>query len=163
MLEEIQNIWDIDRSQDWIAIMTNYGWRGNGTAVFGRGTAAQAKQKFNGLEEWYGKCCKEYYEESKDIFMPIQTHEQQHLVMFPTKKLNARNPELSWQEKGSIAQIAKSARSLMLWIHVNGVESDIYIPRPGCGNGELKWDEVKPYLEILPDNVICVTSHEDNS
>jgi len=31
------------------------------------------------------------------------------------------------------------------------------LPRPGCGNGHRTWEEVKPLLDGLPDNVWVIT------
>ena len=36
--------------------------------------------------------------------------------------------------------------------------SKVLIPRPGCGYGELNWQDIKPLLEsILDDRFISVT------
>jgi hypothetical protein len=32
------------------------------------------------------------------------------------------------------------------------------LPRPGCSNGGLKWEEVKPIISFLPDNVWVISN-----
>lgn len=31
------------------------------------------------------------------------------------------------------------------------------LPRPGCGNGRLTWEQVKPVIKFLPDNVWVIS------
>jgi len=39
----------------------------------------------------------------------------------------------------------------------NNIDCKIFLPRPGCGAGELEWKDVKPLLEVLPDKYFVCT------
>ena len=34
--------------------------------------------------------------------------------------------------------------------------NEIYLPKVGCGNGGLKWEDVKPHLKFLDDRFIVI-------
>ena len=59
------------------------------------------------------------------------------LFSFPTKN--------SWKQNSDIVLIEQSARHLEIaagWLNFDR----IYMVRPGCSNGKLKWEEVKPVI-----------------
>lgn len=66
------------------------------------------------------------------------------ICTFPTKN--------HWKDRSSILLIEKSAGHL-LQIIGNNPGYNWILPRPGCGNGKLQWEKVKPVIEFLPDNV----------
>jgi hypothetical protein len=45
--------------------------------------------------------------------------------------------------------IERSARELLKLIEVKKIKEAIYLPRPGCGNGRLKWEDVKKNLSPI--------------
>ena len=64
--------------------------------------------------------------------------------------------------RATLDVIRKSAEELAILIKEKGWER-VILPRPGCGAGELTWDEVGPLLEeLLPDSVLCITFKEED-
>ena len=45
--------------------------------------------------------------------------------------------------------IQRSARELLKIIEVKKIKEAVYLPRPGCGNGRLKWEDVKKFLSPI--------------
>lgn len=140
MKEQILNIWAV-QSIHWIGITTNGFVKSNGALVMGRGVAQQAKARYPGIEFELGKLVKT----NGNICHFLK---RRRIFTFPVKH--------NWMELADIDLIIKSSIQLAEIANANR-ESTYYLPRPGCGNGGLLWAEVKPYLEHLPDNVICVT------
>lgn len=71
------------------------------------------------------------------------------LCSFPTK--------YHWNHPSDKNLIIQSARELRQ-IAFGYSTFTFYLPRPGCGFGGLRWEDVKPLIqEILPDNVIVVS------
>lgn len=66
------------------------------------------------------------------------------LCSFPIKQYQWAGPSLQIIERSAreLAEIVGTAKTLL--------------PRPGCGDGELKWEDVAKALAFLPDNVIIV-------
>ncbi len=129
---------------DVICTTTNGETRKNGYAVMGRGNAQFARDTFK-VDKLLGKYLKQY---GNRVFL-LGKHQYQGkqliLATFPTKH--------SWRDKSDIELIRTSA------IQIKEVADKyklrrIYIPIPGCGNGQLKWSEVKEVLNILDERFV---------
>ena len=62
------------------------------------------------------------------------------ILSFPVKH--------NWFNNADISLIKRSAKELLDW---SEPFRSIVLPRPGCGNGGLKWEDVKPVLEPILD------------
>ena len=71
------------------------------------------------------------------------------IVMFPTK--------YHWRDPSDIQLIEKSARELMTLIEENDWKL-VALPRPGCSNGGLRWEDVKKVIESILDNRVVIVS-----
>lgn len=140
MLEVKGNIWDYYDKGNWIVITTNGTVKANGEAVMGRGVALQAKTRFPDLPNIIGKYL--------SILGNIPIVYGGRLYTLPVKH--------NWYERADISLIEESCRRLV--VMANLVPADkIYMVRPGCGNGGLDWENVKPILEkYLDDRFIVV-------
>lgn len=128
-------------------ITTNGFIKNDGTAVMGRGNAAQAVRIFH---EEYDLNLPEMLAKSLKLRGNVISALTDQLYTFPVKE--------NWYDRASMRLIKKSVESLKKMLDEDTDKERIYIlPRPGCGNGQLKWKKVKPLLEDLPDRVwvIC--------
>lgn len=166
MLEAYGDIWEI--GYEWfhqgkdvgITITTNGFYRKDGKAVMGRGVAKEAAERFpwlpinlgshlkyNGnIPVWYGA-----------DFNP-DTGGSIVILTFPVKPQYGPRGEMGWKAKADLNLIKESADYLasQAW----QIPNNILVPRPGCGNGGLKWEQVKPVIEpILDDRFTVVTWH----
>jgi hypothetical protein len=143
MIEKTLNIWSVVNLPgiSWIGITTNGFVKNDGTLVMGRGTASQAKERYLGLEYELGKLVRS----GGNICHFLN---KRKLFTFPVKH--------RWMEDADLDLIARSSIQLGHIASASPRET-FYLPRPGCGNGRLTWDVVKPYLEHLPNNVVCVS------
>jgi hypothetical protein len=74
------------------------------------------------------------------------------LITFPVKR--------NWWEVADLALIERSARELLKIIEVKRIRGAIYLPRPGCGNGRLKWEDVKKiFLPILKSDQFHIVTY----
>lgn len=147
MKEIVGNIWDYHAKGHWIVITTSGSVSKDGAAVMGRGVALQAKQRFPELPEELG------YRLSYEGNLPFEFR-QYRILTFPVKS--------EWWQRANVDLIEQS------WIHLRCVVVDeltvfrqlippIYMVRPGCGNGGLDWEDVKPILEkYLDDRFVVV-------
>lgn len=145
MREIIGDLWQYHARGAWACITTNGDVNKLGEAVMGRGTAAQAKEKFPGLPLRFGKQLAE--RGNRLLFFS-----DLRLIAFPVKH--------HWREQADLALIRRSAEDLAAQIKAwpNLQRSEIYLPRPGCGNGKLDWEDVRDILfDILPGNVVAIS------
>ncbi len=154
MIEEKCNIWTKWEAGEWVCITTNNFVKRNGEAVMGRGVARQAAFRFPGLARELGerilvRGCTGNGKHSLDE-ASVKVFTSKRLVAFPVK--------FAWWEEADIGLIKHSAIQLVEEV-LPAIEVDrIYLPRPGCGNGKLKWAGVKKELDgILDERVIVVT------
>lgn len=118
----------------------------NTVGVMGKGLALSFKRRYPEMFERYRKICDEHKLTIGKLFI---WYGQDHWVLnFPTKE-NWRNPsKLSYIENGL---------KTFCRIYANYNITSIAFPKLGCGNGDLKWDDVKPlmekYLKDLPIDV----------
>ena len=138
MIEAKGNLWGYPA--DWRCITTNGFIKNDGTAVMGRGCALEAKKKYPQLPKILAQHIKDFGNVLGVIF-------DLHLITFPVKH--------NWWEKADLNLIQKSTDSLSEWIY-NHKSEVIVMPKPGCGNGNLNWKDVKPIVSYLPDNVVII-------
>lgn len=149
MLEAQLNLWD--EPADAKCITTNGFIKKNGAGVMGAGIAGQAQRRYPELPHILGLHLETNGNHVGVLRLP-DVNDPTYYVAFPVKH--------NWFEEADIELIERSAHELMA-LGKDMIWHKILLPRPGCGNGRLVWDEVKPVIEpILDDRVIIV--HTDN-
>ena len=141
MHEITGDIWDF-LGRAVIAITTNGLVTRRGAAVFGRGCASQAQERFPDLPMRLGR---------------LINRDGNHvailgdgLVSFPVEESPWALPDLRL--------IRRSARELRELADRQGWEM-IVVPRPGCGGSGLDWHEVRPLLlEHFDERFIVISS-----
>lgn len=133
MKEVKGNIWYYwDKKNTFIVIPTNGYVKRNGQAVMGRGCALQAVQRVPHLPRYLGRLIEEYGNKVFQTAMGI--------VSFPVKH--------NWWEKADLTLIEESCKRLVDLSTLPGFKDSTFVmPRVGCGNGKLDWEDVKPILE----------------
>ena len=128
------NIWNY-YNKGYIVITTNGFVKNNGECVMGRGIARQARDKFPGFAKKLGDKLKS---EGNRVFI----WEPENLITFPTKH--------NWWEKSDLDLIQTSAIQLAEYFEQGyqlGADlPKIYMPKPGCSNGKLDWEDVEPVI-----------------
>lgn len=141
-MKELINVdlWDLHDQGKTICITTNGFVKKDGKAVMGRGCAKEALNRYPNIDKilgYYIKCYGNKVHISSMIFFPVKHN---------------------WWEKADIELIKKSCKELNEFAEEQNI--DVYLPRPGCGNGGLDWEtEVKPDIEpLLGDKITIVTN-----
>ncbi|VVB51706.1 Uncharacterised protein [uncultured archaeon] len=142
MKEIVGNLWRYyGRPNIVICITTNCFVKRDGSAVMGRGGAAEARSYVPGIAKMLGDHIRTNGELAG--FLTPQ------VIAFPVKHV--------WYEKADLELIRSSAHWLGQ-IAAKRSQSNLFIlPRPGCGNGHLSYSDVRPILvDLLPDNVYVI-------
>lgn len=141
MIEEVGNIWDYHKEGNWVCVTTNGCKRKSGKAIMGKGIAYTAQLKYPLLPFKVGQ----HLVKNGNV---VGVFSEEHIFTFPTKSY--------WKEDSSITLVLTSAFSLVKIVGEMKLDH-VYLPRPGCGNGKLKWPEVKELLKpIFDDRFIIV-------
>lgn len=132
-----------------LCITTNGDIKKDGKAVMGKGVALEAKKIFPKIDILLS--------EHLSLFGNIPGH----LLSFKGTSLFSFPVKRHWNEDASLKIIKKS--SLFLKAFVDFLEEDhplsIVIPRPGCGAGNLSWEnDVKPVIEEIFDERFLIVS-----
>lgn len=141
MKEDIGNLWEYPA--EYRCITTNGVLNSRSELIMGAGVALEAKRRFPGLPAKLGKYV--YVFGNRPFICPTE-----RIITFPTKQ--------DWRNKSSLVLISLSAQHLLRIADKWNIRS-IAIPRPGCGNGGLSWDDVKPILSPLLDDRFVVVSN----
>ena len=136
------NLWDFESTHK-LVIPTNIGWNSKGVGIMGRGVALEPSERLPGFAEWCGDQCKRHGKET-----PVMEYKK--YISFPTKPLNEQSPWLSWKNDSDILLIVNSLGQLQ------DIEGDIALPLVGCGNGNLKFEDVVPAM------IICLTEDKNS-
>ena len=134
MIEKVCNLW-LERAE-YRCIPTDGAVTGSGEAVMDFGVAREAAQKFQGIEVDLGRLIA-----SRGNHVHLV---RPGVVSFPIKQYAWSGP--------SLQTIERSARELCALVG----DAKTLLPRPGCGPGELAWEEVAKVLSNLPDNIIVI-------
>lgn len=154
MIEAYGDIWQHQNKYDALVITTNGYVKKNGEAVMGRGIALDAARKYPNFPKHLGQILTEYgnivWPFSFDQWNGEEAYED-ILFSFPVKPQFGPNGEMGWKAKADIDLIKKSAKHLRTYANEIGLDK-ILMPRPGCGNGGLKWEFVRPVIEPILDD-----------
>ena len=145
MKESTGDLWDA--KPEFIRCITTNGIvKKDGCAVMGKGVALQAARRFPKLLRLLGKYLKEFRNSVHSF------GSEYRIISFPTKD--------DWREDSSLEIIEESCQRLrdaFEYTELGYFVKKIYMPRPGCGCGNLNWKDVKPILEkYLDDRFIVV-------
>jgi len=128
-----EDIWNFHSKDHWIIVTTNGFVKTNGDCVMGRGIAKQAAVKFPDLPSKLGTAIRKY---GNHVF----SFPGYRIFSFPTKRV--------WWEKSSEDLITNSClelgEAILAWTRR---KESVYIVKPGCSNGGLKWKDVEPIVE----------------
>lgn len=145
MIEIFGDVWDSPDGHI-ICIPSNGFVKNNGRCVMGRGVAQQARDRFEDLDLEFGRLINSI---GNTVFWARASNPP--IMSFPVKH--------HWQQPADPKLIVRSAEQLREVAQSNQGKTFV-LPRPGCGNGQLKWVNVKPLIEgILPDNVSIIELH----
>ena len=140
MIEECGDFWTV--SADLRCITTNGALGTNYRAVMGKGIALEARMRYHDIEAILGSLIKKY---GNHVF-----HLGYNLISFPTK--------YHWKQDSDVVLIKRSAQELVILLRDNPAKR-ILLTRPGCGNGNLQWEAVKPVIqEILTDDKFIIVT-----
>lgn len=169
MIEQVTDIWriyDLQQPNDYaICITTNGFVKRDGRAVMGRGTAAQASVRFPKLAGELGRAMLGDGNEVR-LLRP-------GLIAFPVKPVSGISDGLNvvhsqrnryirgstvpgWAMKASLQRIRWSLEELAE-LRAKHQWRQVYLPRPGCGAGELEWEQVRPLCEEYGNWLVVVT------
>ena len=113
-------------------ITTNGYVRNDGAAVMGRGTAKVAATLNPSLPRILGDLLLAYG--NRPYVLPG------NFVTLPVKH--------NWDEKADVDLINESLKGLgYLYSLYDWTTRQMYLPRPGCGNGQLSWHQVEPLVK----------------
>ncbi|ORX75403.1 hypothetical protein BCR32DRAFT_304782 [Anaeromyces robustus] len=132
-----------------ICITTNGKIKNNGKAVMGRGIALYANKQFK-LDEILAEKLKKYGNHVHDLG---EFGTGFHIISFPTKN--------HWLGKSSKKLIEQSAIELVK-LSTNLNLTNIFLPKPGCQNGHLNWNDVRPILEEHFDDRFTIIINDDD-
>jgi O-acetyl-ADP-ribose deacetylase (regulator of RNase III) len=169
MKQKIGNIWKLAGDLGIVVITTNGFVKKNGACVMGKGIAAQAKQRFPDLEFKLGFYILKYGNRPfilghNVVSFPVKPVGRLHcgfdimVVSHMRGKFRPEDTVPGWACTADPIIITNSCRNLVQMADKFGWK-EIYMPRPGCGAGELKWDDIRPILltELLDDRFIVCT------
>lgn len=140
MIEVAGDLWDYHSKGAYIAITTNGVVRSDGACVMGRGVAQQAARRFGDLPFEIGAAIRE---------------SGNHVYLSKARRIYTYPVKHHWHEPADTELIVRSAHELV--DHVGHGYDKVYLVRPGCGNGQLQWEYVKPLIDkILDDRFVVV-------
>lgn len=124
----------------------------NCVGIMGKGIALQFKQAYPEVFKEYEKACrreevqpgKMHFVETKSLFNP------KYIINFPTKR--------HWKNKSRMEDIESGLVDLVKVIKELNIKS-IAVPPLGCGNGGLKWADVRPKIETVFEQLPDIELH----
>lgn len=120
----------------------------NCVGTMGKGIALSFKKRFPDNFKAYKLACNKKQVQPGVMFIYSMNNlfETRYIINFPTKN--------HWREKSKLSYITDGLQDLIRVIKEYQISS-IAIPPLGCGNGGLKWSEVKPLIEQYLHDLNC--------
>lgn len=147
MRECFGDIWQNHKAGAWICVTTNGIVKADGKAVMGAGIAKDAARRFPDLPAQLAAYLQKF---GNRVFM----FPKLRIITFPTKH--------HFHDRSDINLIIKSCRELVeILDKYPDLVSNVWLPRPGCKNGRLRWDDVREAIEPLLDDRVIVIEREE--
>lgn len=142
------DIWKCHATGAWVGIPTNGCLKKDGSLVMGKGLALQAVERFPHLPKTFGI--------HVDTFgNTVGILSKERLFSFPTKN--------HWMEPADLHLIEQSAQTLcdyfstdLLFLENYEKIPEIYLPKVGCGLGELNWNDVEPIIHAYLGEIVTI-------
>jgi hypothetical protein len=172
MIEIYGNIFDFDG--DAICLTTNGQTRRDGAAVMGRGVAKQATELWPGIEYRVGEVLNAHGNHTSLITTWNQDWDSPKIPLIGLPKSRAVAPsewprvpfhifilpvKRHWRDKADLQLIENSLLTLAYLVKNHKAAGPatakrdrlrrVALPRPGCGNGGLKWGDVQPLVHTM--------------
>ena len=144
MNEVFADLWGVNA--DLRVITTNGFVKKNHEAVMGRGCAREAADKYPLLPTRLGSLIRAYGNRT----MLLGEHDGVMLCALPVKH--------HWREQADIELIERSVMQLAEIVQKYQY-AKVVLPRPGCGNGGLDWQDVSPVIEPYLDRRYTVVAY----
>lgn len=156
MIEQRIDLWAAGDAADAVVITTNGTITGRGLGVMGRGCALEAATRYNATRRSTGRhrqmtlqrLLGRYLAERGNHVGVLLPPPPVTLVVFPVKH--------EWMQEADPVLISQSVHELIALADRLGW-TRVVLPRPGCGNGGLTWDQVRPLCYPLDDRFLVVT------
>lgn len=134
---------------DAICFTSNNIIKNNGALVMGAGVAKAFKNKIKDLDTKAGHLVKLNGNVCQVVMSLAGTkyNSDTKIVSFPTKN--------HWRNPSDIKLIKRSAEKLMSLANEHGWKR-VALPKPGCFNGGLSWDDVKDIIKPILDHRITI-------
>jgi len=115
---------------------------GERRAVMGAGVARQARERFPGIDKLLASCI---IKDGNRVHLLVESGGAlpYSLIAFPTKH--------NWRDPSPIGLIVESSKQLKLLADAKKW-TQVILPKPGCRNGGLRWEDVKPIIEPFLDD-----------
>ena len=138
------NLWDYHKEGKWIGITTNGTIKNNGDLVMGKGIALQAAKKFPKLPTML----------AQHVNMNQNTP-----CAFPEWKLFSFPTKNNFFEPADLLLIEQSCQLIRDYFELHYYMNDIdqlYLPKVGCGAGELSWPQVEPIVHAYLEDLVTI-------
>lgn len=173
----IEMLGDLDHclgKSDAICITTNGFVKRDGTAVMGKGIALWAKNKWFGVESKLGDCLlthgncvqkihQDHFTKTWIVAFPVKPQsvlcDDTNIIESMKSKFAYGTRVPGWACKADLRLIAKSCIELSALATTEGW-TEVYLPRPGVGAGELSWSDVLPILQLGLDDRFTVVKYD---
>lgn len=154
MNEIMGDIFQVHKEYDAICCTTNYVVKNNGELVMGAGVAKAFATKYPWLPKLWGERVKRDWKENchPGLFVTLMK-ERPHLVYFGTK----------WHYKDNSDRDLIESNLFSLVDITNKLDwKKVLLPRPGCANGGLDWDNDIKHLceEYLNDRFTIISRNK---
>jgi hypothetical protein len=144
------DLWEVPA--DLRVITTNGAVRkADGACVMGRGCAREARERLPGIDLKLGRLIKEH---GNRVMRLGRLPDGSHLASYPVKR--------HWKEAADPDLIVRSAHQLVELAQNFGY-TRVAIPRPGSGNGRLRWTDVRALIAPILDDRFTAVHGGDGS
>lgn len=158
MRETQGDLWTWDDGNVVARVITTNGFvKNDGSAVLGAGVAKQAVERFgHQLEQMVGTYIVKYGNHVHAFRPKPELGRPYWLITFPVKPDRAPDGRPGFLADADERLIVRSAKELLAFYLGMIEEGTVVMPRPGCGNGHLEWDDIRGALAHELDQPVRV-------